>query len=214
VTASAYPYQTGPDSANEYTLQRAAFYRFLQRLAGPTLVQVVSCTNAGGLAAQGSVDVQPLVNQVNGDGQPTPHGVVHKLLYQRIQGGSNAVILDPQPGDQGVAIFASRDISGVKAARGQANPGSARLYDWADGIYLFSVLGGVPVQYFQFDADGITCVSPTQINLQAPTVAVQGNLTVSGTTTGEGDGVFEGTDVHTHVHGGVQTGGGDTGPPV
>lgn len=178
-TSNAFAFQRATDSANEATLLRSTFNRFLQRLAGPTLVQVVSCTNAGGVSAQGSVDVQPLVNQVNGKGQPTPHGVVHKLVYMRVMGGSNAIIMDPDEGDIGLACFCSRDISAVKAKKGQANPGSARMYDWADGAYLGSVLGGVPQQYFRFTAGGIFGVSPTEINFQAPKITLNATDTLN-----------------------------------
>lgn len=218
----AYSQQGPLDDANDANTLLFAFTQMLNKLAGPTLVKVVKCTNTGGVAAQGTVDVQPLVNQMTGNRQPIKHGVVYGLPYLRIMGGQNAIIMDPQPGDIGLACFCSRDISAVKAAKGQANPGSYRTWDWADGLYLYSFLGGVPVNYIQaignninvFSTDTINIQAANGINLTAPTVAVQGNLTVSGTTTGQGDGVFEGTDVHTHTHGGVQTGGGDTGPPV
>jgi hypothetical protein len=211
--------QQGPiDTASDYAATLFLIIKMLKKLAGPTLVQVTACTNSGALALTGTVAVQPLVNQVDGEGNPTPHGVVHKMLYVRMQGGANAVIMDPAPGDVGLACFCSRDISTVKGAGpGPMNPQTPaldHLFDWADGVYLFGVLNALPAQYFQFNTQGITAVSPTQINLQAPTVAVSGNLTISGMTTGTGDGVFAGIDVQQHIHGGVQAGGSDTGPPV
>lgn len=139
-------------------------------MATSTLVQILSCTNSGGLSPVGFVDVQPLVNQVDGNGVPVPHGVIHNLPYFRLQGGQNAVIIDPQPGDIGMAAFASRDISSVKANRAQANPGSARRFDMADGMYFGGLLNGAPTQYVQFSAAGITITSPTAITLNAPTI--------------------------------------------
>ena len=47
------------------------------------------------------------------------------------------------------------------------------------------------------------------MKVNAGVVAITGNLTVSGTITWGGSVV-----ANTHVHSGVQTGGGDTGPPV
>lgn len=179
-----------------------------------TLVRVLACTNAGGVSPSGTVDVQPLVNQMTGNRQSIPHKPLYKMPYARIQGGTNAIIMDPQVGDIGLALFASRDISGVKSSRGQANPGSFRTFNYADGIYIGGVLNGIPVQYMRFTAAGILVVSPTEITLQAPTVAVTGNLTVSGTTVGTGEGTFNGIPVSTHVHPGVQSGGSDTGTPI
>jgi hypothetical protein len=178
------------------------------------LVKVVSVTSAGALAKAGVVAVQPLVNQIDGQGNATPHGTIYNLIYFRMQGGANAVILDPAVGDIGMAAYCSRDISSVKAAGVQSNPGSFRRHDRADGIYFGGMLNAVPTQYVQFSSGGINIVSPGTIGLQATTVAVTGNLTISGTTMGTGDGVFAGTDVHTHEHGGVQTGTGNTGMPI
>ena len=88
----------------------------LNRVSTATLVKVVSVTNAGGLSPVGFVDVQPLVNQLDGAGNAVPHGVLHRLPYFRLQGGADAVILDPKVGDIGMAAFANRDISLVKTS--------------------------------------------------------------------------------------------------
>jgi hypothetical protein len=158
-----------------------------------TLVQIVSCTNAGTDSAVGFVDVQPLVDQLDGTGKPVPHGPLHKLPYLRMQGGASAVILDPQPGDIGIAIFAERDISRVKANKAQAAPGSFRKFDMADGLYIGGVLNGVPTQYVAFTASGISIVSPGAVDIQSPT------LTHNGVNIGA-------THVHPDAQGGL-TGG-------
>lgn len=146
-----------------------------QILAGrntSTLVQIKAVTNAGELSPVGYVDVLPLVNQLDGSGVAYPHGVVHNLPYFRLQGGANAVIIDPQVGDIGVVIFADRDISAVKATGAAANPGSMRRADMADGMYMGGLLNGVPSQYVQFNTDGITIHSPVKITLSAPDIVL------------------------------------------
>lgn len=198
----------------DYNNYLFAIQQVMSRIQTATLVQVQSCTNSGGVSAVGSVNVLILVNQVNGNGQGLAEGQLVNLPYVRIQGGTNAVILDPQPGDIGIAIFASRDISTVVATKAQANPPTFRMYDFSDGLYLGGVLNGVPAQYVQFTSSGMSVVSPNKITLQAPTIAVDGDLTVSGTTVGTGDGKFAGIDVQTHVHSGVTSGGSNTGTPV
>lgn len=147
-----------------------------------TLVQVQAVSNAGGVAAVGTVDVLPMVAQIDGQGQATPHGIIYGLPYFRLQGGANAVILDPQIGDIGIAVFASRDISSVKANKAPANPGSRRRNDPADGLYIGGVLNGVPTQYIQFATGGLTIVSTGTITITAPTVNVAGVLQVGGVT--------------------------------
>lgn len=215
----------------------------LGKMQTATLVRIESCTNAGGLSPVGYVDVTPLVNQLDGQGNPTPHVTIYNLPYFRLQGGANGIIIDPQKGDIGVAVFASRDISQVKTTKKQGNPGSHRQYSFADGMYLGGMLNGTPTQYVQFSAAGIRIHSPTAIILEAPdiqlnaatsctvntpTFTVNGatvlNGTVSqtgggaahftGTMTADVDVVANGVSLHNHKHSGVTAGGSQTGTPV
>ena len=206
--------------------------QLLGRRSFCALVQVVACTNNGGVAAAGTVDVQPLVNQVDGQGNAMPHGVVYKLPYFRLIGGQNAIINDPQAGDLGLCVFADRDTSSVRATQAQANPGSRRRNDWADGIYIGGILNGVPTQFIQFNGSNVTITSQQTISLNAPTVqinapAIQLNGAVSQSAGSAGSGVSligpvsvtndvtaSGTSLHSHRHGGVQTGSGSTGVPT
>ena len=125
-----------------------------------TIVKVVACSNDGGLSPVGTVDVLILVNQISGQSAGTPHVTMYGLPYLRIQGGANAVIIDPQPGDIGIAVFASRDITNVKKTKAQANPGSFRTHDFSDGMYLGGLLNGTPSQYIQFSSAGIVISVP------------------------------------------------------
>jgi phage baseplate assembly protein gpV len=82
--------------------------------------------------------------------------------------------------------------------------------------------------YVSITAAGkITLVSPTEIDITAPVIALNGAVTAaslavsgSGAATVAGSLVVtgavsaQGTDLHTHVHSGVSFGGSDTGPPV
>lgn len=165
---AAYGKDTPGSGANDYNMLAFVFKQMLARLAGPTLVLVKDCTNDGGISPVGTVTVQPMVNQVSGGPQaPTAHGLLYKVPYLRIQGGQNAVIIDPQPGDIGLACFASRDIARVKATKAIANPASFAMYDWADGLYLGGFLNGNPAQYVAFSESGIEILSPTQLTLTA-----------------------------------------------
>ena len=170
---SGYTGQQLPgDTLGEFNATRAIAQAMIARINTCTLVQIVSVTNAGELSPVGFVDVSPLVNQLDGAAKSTPHGIVHSLPYFRLQGGANAVILDPQVGDIGIAVFADRDISAVSSAKAAANPGSGRRFDMSDGLYLGGVLNGVPSQYVQFNATGVTVRSPSKITLSAPLVEV------------------------------------------
>lgn len=200
----------------------------LSKMQTSTLVRIEKCTNSGGLSPVGFVDVTPLVTQVDGKGTPTPHVTIYNLPYFRLQGGANAIIIDPQPGDIGVAVFASRDISKVKSTKKQAPPGSFRQHSFSDGMYLGGMLNGTPTQYIQFSPEGIRIHSPTLVKLDAPDIQfvadvveitapnfiINGNTQMNGTLNSTGTIVGAGITLDTHTHTGVQPGGGNTGGPV
>ena len=200
---------------------RFVIQQLLANVQTATLVKVVACSNDGGVSPVGTVDVQILVNQVSGQMVARPHVTMYGLPYLRVQGGANAIIIDPQPGDIGIAVFASRDITNVKSTKTQANPGSFRMHDFADGMYLGGLLNGAPTQYIQFSSSGVSIVSSGTITLEAPTIVLNGalqqtggNATMSQSLTVTEDVTAQGTSVHTHIHGGVTAGSADTGAPV
>ena len=135
-----------------------------------------------------TVDVQVLVNLMTGSGTSIPHGVISARPYYRAQGGSSGIILDPVAGDIGLLVFGSRDLSGVIAAKGAANPGSQRQFDWADGIYSGGLLNATPTQYLQFVASdgGVKVHTGGDITLDSPLTNVTGDQVVDGDSTVEG----------------------------
>ena len=171
------PGYTGPQdpftATNPYNAYAFLIQQITGRMATVALVSVQSVT-PGGEGPVGTVSVQPLVGQIDGQGNVTAHGVIGNVPYFRMQGGASAVIMDPKPGDIGFAVFCSRDISSVKATKKAAGPSSRRQYDWADALYVGGVLNGAPTQYIEFTDTGIKIVSPS--------VEITGNLTVDGTT--------------------------------
>jgi Phage protein Gp138 N-terminal domain len=175
-----------------------------------TLCQVKS-VQGGGIAASSIVSVQPMVSQVDGQGNATPHGTISNIPVLRLQGGNNAVIIDPVVGDIGILACASRDISSVKANQAVSNPGSLRAFDPADGIYIGGVLNKAPTQYVLFSQSGIKIVDANNnvietkaagvsingllINQQgqvAGNLPVTGNLQIAGTITSLPGGTFAG----------------------
>lgn len=203
MSSTAFSNQGPNAAADDYTLFQTLLKAALAQFQTVSIVKVMACTNSGALAPAGTVDVLVLVNLITAAGVAVPHGVIGGVTYQRIQGGANAVIMDPAVGDIGICLFCSRDSSGVRAAKAAANPGSARMFDWADGLYLGGVLNGQPTQYVQFSAAGIAVVSPTKISLQAPAIDIG---SASGTTTTI-DGVAYLPHTHTNGNDGDPTGG-------
>jgi hypothetical protein len=173
--------QTPAGIASDYATFAFIVQQKLSQIATLALVRVIDCTNNGGIVPVGTLTVQPLVNMMSGDRTAFPHKLLYEVLYQRVQGGASAVILDPKPGDIGLVGFCSRDISAVKTAKDIANPGSFRQFSMSDGVYLFTCLGGIaPTQYVVLNDEGVNVVSPTQITLQAPTINFIGDVVQEG----------------------------------
>ncbi len=179
-------FDAGTDS-NEFNALSFLIEQALLKMQTITLVKVVGVHGAG-VAPTGTVDVQPMVNQMaagpNGTRTAVPHGTIYGIPFFRLQGGPSAIVCDPVVGDIGLCGFASRDISSVKANKATANPGSQRTYDWADGLYLGGYLNGSPTQYVQMLAAGagIKIHTGGTVTLDAPATEVTGTLKVDETT--------------------------------
>jgi hypothetical protein len=189
------------------------------RTATPVLVKAV---HGGGIGAPPTVDVLPLVNMIDGVGQQTPHGIVYGIPAVRLQGGRNAVIIDPAAGDVGLLVVSDRDISAVKANAGaQSNPGSFDHHSLADGIYVGGILNpGAPNQYVQFTSDGIALVDKhsntivtdaSGITINGVLFDRSGNVSASGDVTA-GSGGADSVGLQTHEH--PTAGNGPPSPPT
>jgi hypothetical protein len=190
-----------------------------------------------------TVDVQIAVNQLDGQDNSTPHGTINGVSYVWAMGGKNAFQVDPSVGDLGVMLVCDRDISAVRAAKDIANPGSNRKFSPSDGIYLFGVPGmnsSQPEQWVKWSDDGVeihakhgnsltsgvagwkfvgNVIVENNLQLagsiQSDTGGLYpGNIHIAGTVTADTDVVAAGKSGATHTHGGVQTGGGTSGPPT
>lgn len=143
---------------NEFNQLEFMVRMMLGRINVATLVQVqaVNPTPNNSAQAVGTVDVLPLVGQVDGSGKVWPATTIYGLPYFRLQAGAAAVLVDPQPGDIGLVVFCDRDISSVKATAGASGPGSARRFDLADGVYLGGWMSQVvPTSYVQVSSQQI-----------------------------------------------------------
>lgn len=156
--SSGYGQANPNDASTELTGIAFVVSQMIAEMSIMTLVQVKSVTG-GGVAPAGTVSVQPLVSQIDGNGYGTPHGVVPNIPWSRVQGGKNAVICDPAIGDIGYVVSADRDISKVKNIAAAALPGSRRRNDICDGVYAGGLGFGVtPNQYLIFTSTGVRLI--------------------------------------------------------
>lgn len=183
-----------------------------------------------------SVDCQPLVMQRDGNGNNIPTTPLYNVPYLRIQGGQNALIIDPHVGDIGIAVFAMRDISVVKETKEMSQQGSYRTYDPSDGMYLGGILNQPPVRYVEVSDSGIVVEaaatkvtvhgassvelkSDTRITLDAPLIELNGQVVQkpgsgSGAAANFTSDIISGSiSLQHHVHGDVESGSDNTSQP-
>lgn len=188
--------------------------QLISRLETMKLVKVMKVTPGegdGDVKKAGTVDVQPLVSQIDGNGNGTPHGTVYGIPWSRAQGGKNALIIDPEVGDIGYVVVSDRDISSVKENGGKVGPApTRRSYNIADGVYAGGALNVAPEQYLIFTADGVRLVDKTGNKIEwtsdgitltpsgslpvkvVGNLIVTGNLQLGGSILDDGGGLYPG----------------------
>ena len=153
-------------------------------------VEVVSVSvPTGTLAPIGRCSVRPLVQQVDGNNNVYGRGQIINVPYLRVQGGKNAVVIDPVVGDVGLCGFCERDISMVKRTGVEAAPNTRRQYSLNDAVYMFTMMSGVPEQYVHFKDNGIDIKSTGDININGLIIKPSGQLVLA-----------NGVIVDTHIH--------------
>jgi hypothetical protein len=147
-------------------------------------------------------------------------------------GGGGFVLNFPlQPGDRGWIEASDRDISlWMQGLAPDQRPNTLRLHSFQDARFLPDVFRGFDTSDVGADAMTIQSLggavrvelSPSRLRLVAPTIKmdataveitadtvdITGDVATTGTLTNNGVNVGS-----THTHGGVQTGGGTSGPP-
>lgn len=155
------------------------------------------------------VDVIPLVSQVDGFGKAVPPTTIFHLPVFRYHAGVAAVVIDPVPGDIGLAVFAQTDSSNVK--EGTSNPqqpGSFRRFSMSDGFFFNGFHKSSPSVFIEIRQDGNVIIkAPSGVTIDSPSATLTGNVNVSG------DATIGGISFLSHVHGGVESGGSSTSTP-
>lgn len=226
-----------PENALNFVIER-----FLKSKLNTATVVMVNTVQPGEDGEVGSLSMTPLVSGTDGSGNAIAPQEIYNVPYSRMQGGIAALKIDPVPGDIGWAVFCQRDISSVKATKAASNPGSFRVFDQADAIYLGGILNKKPEIYLELTQEREAVLhAPMRVYVEtqeciidAPNSHVLGNLFVEGNLAwgGNGSGLngrkatmrgglentggtieSNGIVLDTHTHHGVETGNGNTGGP-
>jgi hypothetical protein len=170
------------------------------------VVKVVAVTPGGPDGPAGYVDVLPLVTQTDAWNNAIAPAALFHIPYARIQGGIAALVIDPVPGDIGVAVFAKRDSSGVTAGTTEpVKPGSFREFDQSDGFYLGGYLNQKPTCWLELRQDNTAVLkAPAGVTIDAPETHITGNVTIDGNTNIGGNADIDG---NTHIGGKISVDG-------
>ena len=138
------------------------------------------------------VDVLPLVASVDGYGETVEPTTIFHLPVFRYHAGVAAVIVNPVPGDIGLAVFAQADSSNVgEGTTAPQQPGSFRRFSQSDGFYFGGFHNAEPSVFIEVTQSGT-------VNIQADTVNISGDCNIGGIS------------FLNHTHTGVH---GETSPP-
>lgn len=189
--------------STQYNAMEFLIRNVIQGLVNTAIPVIVTAVDAGGSGEPtGYVTVKPLVCQVDGFGETLDPAELFRVPYARVQGGVAALVIDPVPGDIGLAVFAKSDCSGVAQMQSKpVQPGSFRKFSMSDGFYFGGFLNRAPSVYVEVKQDqSIVITASSGVTVNAPTVTVP-----------SGDVIASGISLVHHTHTGDS--GGTTSPP-
>lgn len=217
--------------------------KIMQMVNTAALVRVDGCTSTGAEGPAGKVSATPMVAQTDAHGNALGMSSIPSMPHVRYQAGIAAIILDPVPGDLGVAVFCKSDSSTIEPGTSEPQrPGSHRKFSQADGVLVGSVSNQAPQVWIELTQDktiiihapegckietekNVEITAAQKISLTAPAIELNGVLTMKSHTGGKTNATLNGsltaTDeltadsvpLSTHTHGGVDTGDGNTASP-
>jgi Phage P2 baseplate assembly protein gpV len=177
------------------------------------LVSISSADQSGTGAPVGKATVTPCVGQTDNFGKMIDPVAFPKGNIWRMQAGKAAIVMNPQPGDKGLAVFTKRDSSSVtKDTKEPVAPASHRIFDVGDAFIIPGFHNDTPDYWLSIDpASGnidlstkgaavkIECrdsgdisiqtaagnfeIKATQAKHDVPEVTFTGNVTIEGNLT-------------------------------
>jgi hypothetical protein len=161
-------------------------------------------TDTSNFVEHGTVKVEIAIQAMVSDAQGVQTAQTIKPLVDVpvvFIGGGNMVATFPvSVGDEALIVFADRAIDFWFARGGVQRPAETRAHSLSDGIAIV----------------GPRSLARSLVNLSNTSAQFRtiGNVNVTGSVTASEEGTFDSIPVSTHLHGGVQTGAGDTGVPI
>lgn len=191
--------------------------------------------------AKQTAQVQPAIKRIFTERGPINLPVCVDVPVLFPAGGNFVLTFPIQPNDECLLWFSERCMDLWFTYGGVQAPFEYRLHDLSDG-FAFVGISSLPrslpsVQAASAElrnrtrttritiadsgnvevvnaAGSVTLLANGNVNIVAPTVAITGNVTVTGTIVAQGNVTGAGKSLATHVHSGVTAGAANTGQPV
>lgn len=150
--------------------------------------------------------VQLLINMITTDGSQVPRAQLSSVPVMLFGGGGFFISFPLKTDDLGWLLANDRDISLFLQNYNQAPPNTTRMANFSDGVFIPDVMHGYTINGDDEDAvvlqnlNGSTriTINPTDgVKITSPNVEIDGNLTVTGSLTGQSGLNITGTSLLT-----------------
>lgn len=177
----------------------------IQKLNTVFLAKIISVSTAG-VGSTKTVTAQPLICQIDANGNALPSPKLVEIPHYRVQAGTGAFVVNPHVGDIGVFVCAKRDISNIKnGVTDPQTPASFRSFDLADSIMIATIHTGTASTYVYIDPDSgtieIKAPSSLTVNTATATINASGSTSINSPET-----TISG---HVTIKGGLSVSGGE-----
>lgn len=177
----------------------------IQKINTVFLAKIISVSTEGTESTK-TVTAQPLICQVDANGNALPSPKLVEIPHYRVQAGTGAFIINPHVGDIGVFVCAKRDISKIKnGVNDPQTPASFRSFDLADSIMIATIHTETASTYIYIDPDNgtIEIKAPTSltVNTESATINASGSTSINSPET-----TISG---HVTIKGGLSVSGGE-----
>jgi hypothetical protein len=227
MTDNYYPPSLNPASRGDFAgIVRFILTKWLQKTDDMLPATIVSYNRITNRAV-----VQPTISIVDTNNKLIQRGVISSMPVLQLGGGGFVLSCPLNPGDLGWIKASDRDISLFLQFLKNSPPNTGRLHSFEDSMFIPDTMFKNVVLVLQ-TTDGTVRVAiwPTKVKITAPEVDIVApsiniqasasvafttpSITVSGSVVVTGEVTAAGKVLGTHVHSGVQPGGGNSGPPV
>ena len=177
----------------------------IQKINTVFLAKIISVSTEGTEGTK-TVMAQPLICQIDANGNALPSPKLVEIPHYRVQAGTGAFVINPHVGDIGVFVCAKRDISKIKnGVNDPQTPASFRSFDLADSIMIATIHTETASTYIYIDPDSgtieIKAPESLTVNTATATINASGSTSINSPET-----TISG---HVTIKGGLSVSGGE-----